>query len=271
MRRLVIAGLGAGLLMLGACGWAMGRNSFDDGARVDERISSIRVANDAGDVIVRAGETTTVHRKVHYDREQPGATHRVEGDVLVIESCPARNCWIDYEITVPAGTRLDGVLHSGRIEAEGLAAVNLKVDSGDVTLRRVAGAVNLQADSGQVTLVDIGAAVAVKSDSGDVTVNGAKAAVTIVAESGNVVAGGVGGAVDVRSSSGDLTLGLVSAQNVRARADSGAVAVTVPRGAYRVRAETDSGTVNSDVADDPAGGHQLDLHSDNGDITLQYS
>jgi hypothetical protein len=270
MRRLIFVGLGAGLLLLGACGWGMARHEFKDDTTVDARISSIRVSSDSGDVTVRVGSTTRVHRTVHYDSDRPGATHRVDGDALVIDSCPVRNCWVDYDITVPAGTRLDGVVDSGRLEVDGVAAVNLKIDSGDAIVRDVTGAVNLDADSGTVQLSGIGAAVAVKSESGDVTVSDAKAAVTVAADSGDVTARGVGGPVDVRSSSGEVTVQLAAAQNVRAQADSGGVTVTVPRTTYRVRTATDSGSVNSAVADESGGAHQLDLHTESGDITVRY-
>jgi hypothetical protein len=270
MRRLIIVGMAVGLLALGACGWAMSRNEFSDDATVDARISSVRVSSDSGDVTVRVGSTTKVHRTVHYDADRPGATHRLDGDALVIDSCPARNCWVEYDVTVPAGTRLDGVVNSGQIEIEGLAAVNLKIDSGEATVRGVTGAVNLESESGSVRLAGIGAAVAVKASSGDVTVSDAKGAVSIAAESGNVTATGVGGAVDVRSESGDVTIALASAQDVRAQADSGGVTVTVPHTTYRVRTSTDSGNVDSAVADEAGGGHQLDLHTDSGDITVRY-
>jgi Putative adhesin len=270
-RGLVVAALGAGLLLLGACGWEVTRNAFNDDSGVDTRITKIRISNDSGDVKLRAGDRTTVHRTVHYDRDRPGATHHVDGDALVIDSCPVRNCWIDYEVTVPAGTRVDGSIDSGHIEIDGLAAVNLKVSSGDVRMRGISGQVNLDSESGMIHLSDVGDAVVVRSESGDVTVDNARAGVTVQAESGMVRADGVAGAVDVRSHSGNVSVRLSTAQNIRAQADSGMVTVAVPRAAYRVSTSADGGKVRSDVADDPSGTHQLELHADSGDITLSYT
>jgi Toastrack DUF4097 len=233
-RAKVVVALGAGLLLLGACGWEMSRNTFTDDATVDAPITKIRVENDSGDVKVRTGDATRIHRTVHYDRDRPGATQRVEGDTLVIDSCPVRNCWIDYEVTVPANTRLDGTVHSGRIEADGVNGVNLEADSGDVRISQVKGRVNVVSHSGTVHLSDIGDAVVVRSDSGDVSVDNPKAGVTV-------------------------------------QADSGAIRLTVPRGAYRVNANTDSGEVRSGVTDEPSATTQLELHTDSGDIDVSYA
>ncbi|HEU5473021.1 MAG TPA: DUF4097 family beta strand repeat-containing protein [Actinophytocola sp.] len=272
MRRWIAVGAAAGLLLLlGACDWDIARNVESDDAPVDGRVASVRIVNESGDVKIRTGDTTTVRRTVHFDQQRPGATHRLEGDVLVIEDCPVRNCWIDYELTVPAGTRVDGDVSSGSVAVDGAGSVNLKASSGDVDVRGVTGTVNLELDSGNVRLSNIGAAVAVQSGSGDVAVEGARAAVTVAAESGGVRAQGVTGPVDVRSGSGSITVELSAAQNVRARADSGEITVAVPRAAYRVRTGTDSGDVHSDVADDQAGAHTLDLHADSGDITIRYN
>ncbi|HEV2780677.1 MAG TPA: DUF4097 family beta strand repeat-containing protein [Actinophytocola sp.] len=251
-RGLLVTTLGAGLLLVGACGWwGDARNTEVDDATVDARITSVRIANEAGAVTIRAGDRATVHRSIHYDRDRPGPTHQVEGDTLVIESCKPDNCWIDYEVTVPAGVRVNGAVDSGKVDVEGVAGVNLKVESGAVTVRKVAGQVNLEVSSGRVNLTDIGDAVAVKSSSGSVTVDQAR------------------GAVTVHSDSGTVSVRLATVQNVVAQADSGSIDVTVPPGAYRVTASTDSGRVTNGVPNDPAAGHRIDLHTDSGSITVK--
>lgn len=271
MRRLIAAGAGAGLVLLvSGCQWDVAKNTTTDDATVDAKVSTVWLSTAAGDVKIRKGNTTTVHRTVHYDKDKPGATHKVDGNVLVLEECPVHNCWIDYEVTVPAGTKVDGDVASGAVELTGLGAVNLKAASGDVTVRGASGPVNLDVSSGATRLSDIGAAVAVQAASGEVTVDNAKGNVTVAAESGGVHAKGVGGAVDVRSHSGDVDVALTAAQNVTARADSGAVNVTVPRSGYRVLTGTDSGDVHSDVPNDPSGRHTLDLHTESGDITISF-
>jgi hypothetical protein len=233
MRGFLVARLGAGVLLLSACGWEMSRNEFTDDAAIDAKITNVRVHNESGDVTIRTGDRASVHRTVRYDRDRPGATHHVEGDVLVIDRCPVRKCAVDYEVTVPAGTRVNGESDSGRVEVTGAAEVNFKVDSGDLTVSGVTGRVNVEADSGRVSLSDLGADVVVRADAGDVTVDNARGSVTV-------------------------------------RGDSGNIAVSVPRGPYRVSTGTDSGTVHSDVSDDPSGSHRLELHTSAGNITVKY-
>jgi hypothetical protein len=229
-----MVGLGAGLLLLSACGWEMSRTAMSDDTAIDRHIASVRVASDSGDVKIHTGDRVAVHRTVRYDRDKPGATQHVDGDVLVIDSCPVRNCSIDYDVTVPAGTAIDGAVDSGSISVDGAASVNLKVDSGDVTANGVSGKINVIVQSGAVRLSDVGGAVTVRSESGDVTVDGARDAVSV-------------------------------------QAQSGAIRLTVPRGAYRVSTGTDSGEVHSDVTDDPAGTRRLDLRTESGDIELRYA
>jgi DUF4097 and DUF4098 domain-containing protein YvlB len=268
-RGLVIIAVGAGLLMLGACGWT-GRNTENDDATVDQSFGSVRIANDSGQVKIHAGAQAKVHRTIHFDDRKPGNTFRVENNTLVIESCKERNCSIDYDITVPAGTKVDGAISSGSVELDGVTSVNLKADSGRVSMRHISGKVNLDSSSGSVHIEDADDAVAVRSDSGRVTVDGAAGAVSVHAESGSVEALKVGGAVEVRSESGSVTAALTSPQNVKISADSGSVTVTVPRdGAYKLAAYADSGNVNSDVTNDSSGSHSLDLHTDSGNITVR--
>jgi DUF4097 and DUF4098 domain-containing protein YvlB len=270
MRSFAVAVLGAVVLTLTACGWG-GRNTASDDNVVAEPFTSVRIANDSGSVKIHAGSTARVHRTIHYDSKQPGSTHRVENGTLVIDSCRERNCTIEYELTVPAATRVDGAIDSGSVEVDGVAAVNLKVDSGRASVRHVAGKVNLDSSSGSVEVSDVGQAVVVRSESGRVRVDDVRAAVTVHAESGSVEARGIGGATDLSADSGSVTVGLASPQNVRVQADSGSVNVTVPRADYRVRAQADSGKVNNTIGDRPDAQHQLDLHTASGHINVSYA
>jgi hypothetical protein len=270
MRAIAVAALGAGLIVLTACSWDGGNTATDD-ATVDQPFTSVRIASDSGAVKIRTGSTATVHRTIHYDKNRPGTTYRVENSALVVESCKERGCSIDYELTVPAGTRVDGKVDSGNVEVDGVAAVNLKIDSGSTTVRRVSGKVNLDSSSGRVDVSDVSDTVTVRSESGRVTLANVRAAVTVQAESGAIEASGIDGSADLKTQSGHVTVGLANPRDVRVQADSGNVTVTVPRADYRVRAQADSGRVNNAVGDQPASSHQLDLHADSGNITVNYA
>jgi Toastrack DUF4097 len=220
-----------GLGLLAGCGdW--NTESYSDTDSVGQSFSSVQFTNDSGDVTIRTGDEAAVHRTVHYGDRKPGDTFRVEDGALQLDSCPERNCRIDYDVTVPAGTRVSGELDSGKVDISGVAEVNVRASSGEVTVADVAGAVNVEASSGSVRLDEIAGPIVAKADSGNVEV------------------------------------GLANAADVRVAADSGNVEVSVPDGSYKVTTRTDSGNVDSDIDDDPAGEHVIDLHADSGNIRV---
>lgn len=254
MMRRGVGALGAlaatGLLILGACSWDTSTKT--DEATVDGSITKLRFDNDSGDVTVRVGDQASVKRVINYRRDAPDVqTHRVESDELILESCPTNNCWIDYEVVVPEGTVVDGEVGSGDITVSGVAKASARSESGDIDVRDIDG--DAQAEAG----------------SGHVNASGIAGASTLQADSGDIEATGLSGASTAESSSGSITLTLSQAQNVRAEASSGNVSVTVPAGSYRVATDTGSGDVNSDVANSDDGAHQIDLHTNSGDVTLR--
>lgn len=232
----LVAGLAiaaAGLVLTG-CGWeGMAENRFSDDETIGQKITEVRFANDSGDVTIRVGDTTSVHRDVKYDSDKPGKTYRVDGDTLVLEACQARNCYVSYEVVVPEGTTVNGSVESGSAEVTGVASANLEAQSGSLTARDVSGAVNASAESGSVRLAGIGGDVVASAESGNVTVE------------------------------------LASPADVSANAESGDIEVTVPRGSYQVRATTDSGEVDNGLTGGDTSGPRLDLVADSGDIVLK--
>jgi hypothetical protein len=255
---------GAGLLT--ACDWAT--QSYSDSDDVAQSFTSVRFANDAGGVTIRAGDEASVKREIHYGDEKPGATFRVKDGVLQLDPCDKRNCWIDYEITVPAGTTVTGQLDSGDADISGVAEATVRSSAGGVTVKDVAGPVKVEASSGDVTLADVGGSVVAKVDSGSIQADNVRGDLTLEVSSGDVQARGIGGATKVDADSGSVEVALTAAQNVRVDADSGDVDVTVPAGSYAVSTSSDSGDVTSDIDNDAAGEHRLDLHADSGSITV---
>jgi len=224
----VLAGLG----VLSACGWDITKEKATDETEITDDVTSVRFDNDAGNVTITTGDAPSLKRVIHYEDEQPDATHRVENGVLTLAPCPVDDCWIDYEVVVPEGVTVDGILDSGNAEVSGVDAANVQSSSGNVTVRDVAGAVNVEVSSGNADL------------------------------------DGIGGTAQVRVNSGNATVGLAEPADVRVEADSGNVEVTVPDGAYQVTAQTDSGDVTSDVTSDDTADHELDLRADSGDVTI---
>jgi DUF4097 and DUF4098 domain-containing protein YvlB len=253
-----------GLGLLTACDWDTANQTFSIG----QSFASVRFANDSGDVTIRAGEEPSIKRTVHYRDEKPGKTYRVRDGVLQLDTCDKPDCWIEYEVTVPAETTVSGQLDSGTADISGVAEANVRASSGEINVKDVAGTVNVEASSGEVTLADIGGPVVAKVESGNLDVNGVGGDLTLEASSGEVEAHGVDGAAQIRSESGNVVVELTKVADVRVDASSGQVDVTVPQGDYRVDTSTDGGNVDSDVVDDPSGQHRLDLHTDSGNITI---
>lgn len=243
-------GVAGAVLLTGACG--MVTQQYADDAVVGQTIRSVLVDNDSGSVKIRTGGTSNVHREVHHHSDRPGPTHRVEGDVLILEPCRVRNCWIDYDVVVPEGVTVTGKIDSGDVSVEGVQSVTVAADSGDVTVRGVSGKVSVKADSGRVDLVDIGDNVSVE------------------VSSGSVKAVGLGGSADIAASSGSVEVALVEVGNVRARANSGSVDVVVPRGRYRVDAAVDSGDLDNAIGSDVAAANTVDVEADSGDVSIRF-
>ena len=233
------------------------QESFDDQHVVTGGITEVAFDNGSGNVVVRSrpgASETEVRRHVRYPRttDKPsGGTHRVEGSKLVLGGC-GDQCSVDYEVLVPsADVRVSGVAGSGDVRLEGVAAVEVRVDSGNAVVRDVSGAVRVDNGSGDVEVTSVGGDFAGSVDSGHARLSGIR------------------GAVTVENGSGDIDVEMAAVASVRADADSGNVTVRVPRGAYRVDVQVDSGTRTVDVEDAPGASAELVLRSGSGDITVR--
>ncbi|PPK67946.1 DUF4097 family beta strand repeat-containing protein [Actinokineospora auranticolor] len=264
-----VAGVAVLMSSLGACSLANQR--FTDDAGVDQTIRTVRIATDAGAVTLRTGTSTTVRRTVSYRDDKPGVTHRVEGDALVLGSCPVRHCEVDYEVVVPAGVSISGEVDAGAVDLEGASAVNLRSGAGEVKVRKVSGSVNVVADAGRVDLVGIGGAVAVESQAGAVSVRDVAGDATVRADSGKVEALGIAGKVDARSNAGGVEVRTTKAGEVRAESDSGAITITVPRGSgYRVEAGSDAGHVDNQIGNDTSAAYLVHATTNAGDVVVRF-
>ncbi|HVK22829.1 MAG TPA: DUF4097 family beta strand repeat-containing protein [Actinokineospora sp.] len=244
-------GVVGAVLWLSGCGAVT--KQFADDAKVEQTIKSVLVASDSGSVKIRAGGTASVHREVHHNGDKPGATSRVDGDVLILDSCPVRNCWVDYDVVVPEGVTVSGRVDSGDVTVDGAKSVSLQASSGDVTVRKVTGTVNVEANSGTVELVDIGDNIAVDADSGDVK------------------ALGIGGSADIGASSGDIEVRLDKVGDVKARSNSGGVVVSVPTGSYKVVTDVDSGDLDCSIKSDETAANTVDVQADSGNVSIGFS
>jgi hypothetical protein len=218
------------------------------------KITEITIAPGSGDIVIRTAAVSTVQikRVVRYRSSEPGATYRIDGTVLALDTDCGRQCSVSYDILAPHGVAVRGENGSGDLDVTDVSAVAVKVGSGSITVTRASGAVTADTGSGDIRLVDAAAAVSAHTGSGSIDGRGLG-----------------GGRVEASTGSGDITLALGTPGAVRARASSGSVELTVPPGGYRVAASTGSGSKNLEVSDEPGASALLDLETGSGDITVK--
>ncbi|MGW7490932.1 DUF4097 family beta strand repeat-containing protein [Streptomyces sp. NPDC054786] len=232
----IVAMSAIGSVGISACGLLPGK-TFRDDAVVSKKITAVRLDSTSGGLTVHGGKgggKVSVHRSVTYHGDRPkGATHRVEDGVLVLTGC-GKNCSVDYTVELPAGIPVSGETSSGSVDLTEVGPVKVTTSSGTIDLDGVAGTVDARTSNGRIT----GRGLSGKR---------------IAAETSN-------GAID-------LTPAL--AQSVRAKTSNGGITLRLPKGPYRVAAETSNGAKHIGVAQDPAGRFHLDLTTSNGDITAR--
>ena len=161
-----------------------------------------------------------------------------------------QNVSIDYDLTVPAQTRLTSV-----------------TGSGDQNINGVQLAVSAKTGSGNITLDNIGADVRVSSGSGDLKINSIKGALAASAGSGNIRGGGIAGEINANTGSGEVELEQAGSGNVKVGTGSGNVKL---RGVKRgLRVETGSGDIRVDG--EPTGDWHASAGSGNIDLRVPAS
>jgi len=228
----------AALTVAGAAACSvLDQKSFEDDAKLSQKITSIRLDSRDGGVEVDASAgraAVSVHREVNYHGDKPDDTSfHVEDGVLVLAGC-GKNCGVDYVVKVPAGLPVTGGTSNGQVVLSGVGKVDVHTSNGEIRVTGAAGPVRL------------------RTSNGGVHVEGAR-----------------GGGVDAQTSNGDVTIRTASPQDVRARTTSGGLSVTVPPAAYRVSADSTNGDRNVSVKDDPSGKYRLDLSTTNGNLTVK--
>jgi hypothetical protein len=174
----------------------------------------------------------------------PQRSDHVDGGVLrLASSCDSwlgGPCAVDYDVTVPPGTRVAADVGSGDVRIAGLRTPGplvVRGGSGDLDVRHVsAPEVDLRVGSGNIE--------------GDLR----------------------SPLVTVELGSGDLALALGQApEHLRASAGSGDIELAVPAGSYRIDADTGSGDVTTDdaLALDDRSPRLLSVSTGSGDVDLR--
>ncbi|MFG2027206.1 DUF4097 domain-containing protein [Streptomyces sp. NPDC048825] len=229
----VLAG-GLAAVGLSACGPG---ETFEDDASLQEQVTSVRLDSGTGSVTLRGQKDlgkVSVHREVTYHGDKPdGATHRVDEGQLVLSGC-GDDCKVDYTVEVPAGVPVEGETSRGAASLSQVGSVDLKTDSGDISMEGVAGRVKARTSNGNINGKDL-----------------------------------LGSQIDAETSNGEIDLTPGKAQDIRAKTTNGGLTINVPASSYRISVKTGNGDKHLGIRNDPAGLHRIDLTSGNGDISVK--
>ncbi len=175
--------------------------------------------------------------------EQQGNTIRIG---RIEDSELTRHISIDYDLTVPAQTRLNS--HTG---------------SGDTAISGLQLPLTARTGSGNITVENIAADSRINSGSGELKINGIKGSLHAGTGSGNIHAEGVAGEITATTGSGNVDLHQVSAGDVKVETGSGTVKLRGVKGG--LRASTGSG----DIQAEGEATHDWRLGAGSGNITLR--
>ncbi len=274
------------LVLLGICALQVHADtgSFDRTLQVSGPVD-LDVTTGSGNITVRAGASGSVHvvAKIRAHDSSTGISaaekiRRLEANPPIeqqgntirigyIEDLDLRNnISIDYDVTVPAQTKLGSHTGSGNQSVKGLQLpVTANTGSGNVTVEDISGDVNAS------------------SGSGDLRINSVKGDLKGQTGSGNVEMRGIKGGVRVHTGSGDVRVEGEPTGDWRVGTGSGSIEVKVPSGLpFNLDAKTSSGeltvhhplTVEGTVSRNHLqgkvgnGGVLLDLHTGSGNIEV---
>lgn len=226
----------------------------------------LTVTSGSGDITVHTGNSDVVQisAKIHannswlFGGSAEDRIHQIEqnppieqqGNIIHIGQSQDRelfrNISIDYDLTVPAQTRMTS-----------------QTGSGDQVINGLQLSLNARTGSGNVTIDNLGADAHITSGSGDLKIGTVKGALTATAGSGNIRADGVAGEINATTGSGDVEMRQVAAGNVKVGTGSGNIKLHGIKGG--LQAQAGSGDIQADG--EPTSSWRLGAGS--GNITLK--
>jgi len=223
--------------------------------------ADLEIFTRSGDVIVRGGPagTVAVSGKIHVgeawwhggkqaevEKLEQNPPIRQSGGSIRIDYVDLRNISIDYEIAVPADTRVRTRSDSGDQTIQDLGAdLDLESGSGDLRLSHLTGHVEAHTGSGNIEAGSIAGPITAEAGSGDIRLEEkTDGEVNAHTGSGNIEINGISGGLRADAGSGDVTVEGAQAGNWEIRTRSGNVRLRLPPEArFNLEARTTSGTV----------------------------
>jgi len=301
-----VAYLGLSFLIL-FCGTfpasASVRGSFQRSFPVTGTVG-LEVLTHSGDIKVHSGPAGSVSisgkifvgeqwfsgdRKADITELEKNPPIRQTGNSIRIDYVNVRNISIDYDVTVPANTRLRTHSGSGDQTIEDLRSnLELESGSGDMRLKELNGDLHVHTGSGNIDAQDVTGAFNAEAGSGDIRLNAkGNGDVRVHTGSGNIDLRDVQGTVRAEAGSGDITIDGTQTGIWDIRTGSGNVRLRLPsEAAFDLGASTGSGTVTVDhpvtmtvqgnvqhaqrsiSGKGRGGGPMLTVHTGSGDVQI---
>src|SRR6202521_1480017 len=212
--------LGMGVLQASAAE----TGGFERNLKVSGAVT-VEVTSGSGNITVHPGGNSDVHvvakirastswfglsaaEKVRRIEKDPPVEQ--QGSIIRIGKIEDRelqqNVSIDYDVTVPAQTKL-----------------NSSTGSGDQSIRGLQLPITAKTGSGNITIENVGADTRIRSGSGDLKVNSVKGMLDAQTGSGSIRGFGIAGQVVASTGSGDVEIEQVASGNARVGTGSGSV------------------------------------------------
>jgi len=246
-----------------------------------------------------------VEERIHKIEQNPPVVQN--GNIITIGKIDdrdlTRNISIDYDVTVPAQTRLNSHTGSGDQQITGLQLpVTAKTGSGNVTLERITGDARISSGSGNLKVNSLKGVLFCDTGSGNIRAQDISGDVVSSTGSGNIEVQqsgggsakaqtgsgtirltGVKGGLQAQAGSGDIHVEGEPTSDWRLGAGSGNITLKIPaQASFNIDARTSSGslTVHHPVTMQGSishnhlqgkagnGGVLLDLHTGSGDIEV---
>jgi len=226
----------------------------------------LNLASSSGDINVHTGssDSVIVSAKIHasnswlFGCSAEDRIHQIEqnppieqqGNIIHIGRAQDRelfrNISIDYDVTVPAQTRLSS-----------------QTGSGDQTINGLQLPLTARTGSGNITVDGLGADAHITSGSGDLKIGTVKGSLTATDGSGNIRAQSVAGEINATTGSGDLEMHQVAPGNVRVGTGSGSIKLYGLKGGLRAQAGS------GDILAEGQATTDWQLGAGSGNITLK--
>lgn len=262
-RFLILCAIVPALIVLPALAETTGH--FDRTLKVTGSVD-LNIVTGSGNITVHPGgnDSVVISAKIHasnswlFGGNAEDRIHRIEqnppieqqGNIIHVGRSDDRdlfrNISIDYDVTVPAQTRMTS-----------------QTGSGDQVINGLQLSLTAKTGSGNITIDNLGADAHVSSGSGDLKIGSVKGALNANTGSGNIHAEGVAGEINANTGSGDVEMRQVAAGNVKVGTGSGNIKLHGIKGG--LRAQAGSGDIQAEG--EPTSDWQLGAGS--GSITLK--